>query len=152
MAGAWLFDAAMNPIRKYASGRSIALLALGKIFVTPRRSGGRPSKQSLPVISPVVRAGKSKLKAMSSPISAVAKPSPAHSARFLLALRLALTTEREQKMKGSNALVAGGTPETVAAVLRSANGFLGADVSAGGRAILGDFNAAMGVVRVKLIL
>ena len=131
LVGAWLFDAALNPHRPYAPGRAVALLALGKVFVTPRRHGGRQGS---------------------------CKPSPAHATRFALALRLALTTEKQQKQHAASLrkrmrqrdggdedgklFVCPGTPETVAAVLRGAGAVLGADLAPGLRAILKSLNDA----------
>jgi hypothetical protein len=111
----------------------VAILALGKVLVAPRRHGGRPS----PLLPTAFAAPPFLLRApaLLSPDGAVANasaaapssssslsPSPPsssflsakvaapHVARFLLVLRLALTTEAQQRAHAAYVATAAGAP------------------------------------------
>jgi len=156
LVGAWLFDTALNPRRSHTGGRAVALLALGKILVTPRRHGGRPRFQQGRTALPLSSASSSSSLSPSSPPPSC-KVSPPHVARFMLALRLALTTASQQRAfasstakqksrAGEGVYLCPATPDTVAAALRASAAVLGADLDPGARALLPELNSACSAV------
>ena len=128
IVGSWLLDSALNPHPQYAKGRAVALVALGELFCTPRRHGGREPVPLLGDVSALLRGQGMHEVRRQTHVAASAKPLTPHTVRYILTLRAALSTEH-------------GTPETVIAVLRASHGILGAGLN-GSRCLLKELNLA----------